>query len=380
MNPTEQTVVCPRCSATLAVPDHGTKLSKETILPVVEEHAADEHPSSIFNADDRPNDGITVPSSIKVPDFSQWGKHSPDSALLPEADDVSDEAMPPSEIPSSPVLRPNVPAFSDSPAGGATAPNRDATATETTADSKGRVSRAAFLALTIYASAVTAICLGLLYLAFTNRAHQLESLPDVVPPRDAEGAIAREIVPSTASLPPGHVLELGESQRFGDLLVTPLKVTREPLRFTHYQGNQTREPAGNVLKLWLRLENVSRESKSFAPIDADLLFYRVAPSNRTAIKTNNFLASASNRSPEQLVAMYDHPVGSDWDLADQKLGTEISPGETLVTYLPTETEFPQLSGTLVWRVHLRKGIADNGWGVTTLVDVTFPAAAISGGS
>lgn len=108
---------------------------------------------------------------------------------------------------------------------------------------------------------MTAVCLGLLYFVATSRARQLESLPDVVPPQK-NGEISRVLVPPDAALPPGHVLALGESRRFGDLLVTPLKVTREPLAFAHYRGEGKREPAGEVLKLWLKFENVGTHGRS----------------------------------------------------------------------------------------------------------------------
>ncbi|HEX6986050.1 MAG TPA: hypothetical protein VF170_11780 [Planctomycetaceae bacterium] len=228
----------------------------------------------------------------------------------------------------------------------------------------------------LYASVVTAVGLGLAYLLLTNR-HQLESLPDVVPPKNPDGTISRVLVPPDAALPPGHVLALGETRRFGDLLVTPLKVTREPLAFTHYRGEQTREPAGEVLKLWLKLENVSDAGKSFVPLDADLLFYRApSPTGAYVLRANNFLAPAADRSPEALVGIYDHPPDSDWNLAGQNLGVTLAPGESVVMFVPTTADPPNLAGPLAWRVHLRKGVADSGWGVTTLVEVAFDPEAV----
>lgn len=47
-----------------------------------------------------------------------------------------------------------------------------------------------------------------------------------------------------------------------------------------------------------------------------------------------------------------------------------------MTYVPTATDPPKLTGPLSWRVQVRKGIAENGWGVTTLVEVAFGAGEV----
>src|SRR5690606_28717187 len=148
--------------------------------------------------------------------------------------------------------------------------------------------------------------------------------------------------------------------------------------FTHRTDDDVREPAGEVLKLWLQLENVGSDGRSFAPLDGNLLFYR-GPSTTGAyvLKANNFLTPV-DRSPGSLIAVYDHPPESDWNLAGQNLGVVLEPGESVLTYIPTETGVPTPDGPLAWRVHLRKGIADNGWGVTTLVEVAFDATDVQG--
>jgi hypothetical protein len=192
-------------------------------------------------------------------------------------------------------------------------------------------------------------------------------LPDVVAPQNDDGTITRVIVPADAPLPAGHVLSLGETRRFGDVLVTPLRVVREPLEFVHFRGTKTREPAGEVLKLWLRFENVSEDGTSFTPLDDNLLFYR-AFGKTGELKANNFVAAA-DRSAGSLVPVFDQPIGSDWDLAGQNLGMTLAPGESVEMYIPSDIDPPAAAGPSTWRIHLRKGIASNGRGVTTLIEV-----------
>lgn len=375
-------VVCPHCEQRIEVESHGLTANRGTTNHEGDPSSAIPRDESVLDSDESKVGHIHVPSSIKAPDFREWGAVAEEtgsvegsSTRIANPDATEGRSFPPSVTggPSGGLVQ--GPEKTEPRKGdlGPNSPRQEQVPTGV----KG-VSRRAFWALLIYASIVTAICLGLLLLVFTNRAHQLESLPDVVPPKDAQGEIARQLVPPDATLPDGHVLELGQTQRFGDVLVTPLKVTREPLGFVHYQGTQVREPAGEVLKLWLKFENVSSNKRAFAPLDGELLFYRVGQPGSGSFKANNFLASRESRSQDQFIAMFDHPLGSDWDLAEQSLGEVIPTGETLVSYVPTETGLPELTGPLVWRFQLRKGIAENGWGVTTLVEVAFSASEIQG--
>lgn len=87
------------------------------------------------------------------------------------------------------------------------------------------VPRKQFLMVASYASAVTLILIYVLFLR-PVRTHQLESLPDLKPPVDASGEVGMKVAPPQINVAPGHVLRLGESRRFGNVRVTPLKVTR----------------------------------------------------------------------------------------------------------------------------------------------------------
>ena len=71
--------------------------------------------------------------------------------------------------------------------------------------------------------------------------------------------------------------------------------------------------------------------------------------------------------------MYDHVIEDVWDLNDQNIERGLKPGDEFETYLPSrEVEPDELTGQLIWRVHLRKGLnPKTGWGITTLIEVEF---------
>lgn len=375
-------VICPHCGTQLAVPEDSAALADTPTLLPTDEGVLEGVSSSLFDSaalrsSDAGLGSIQAPSSVKAPDFTRWGKS--DSSVIrhdgPRTNPLglhAGGAYHAGELPESPLkVQPHQEAAPHRP-------SQPVVSSEASAMPENRpepppksqptgVSRGAGLALMIYASAITAVCLGLAYFLLTNRQHQLESLPDVVPPRTEDGTITRVIVPPDAPLPAGHVLSLGETQRFGDVLVTPLRVAREPLEFVHFRGTETREPAGDVLKLWLRFENVSEEGKTFVPLGDNLLFYRTFDKTG-GIKTNNFL-TAGDRSASSLVPVFDQPIGSDWDLAGQNLGTALEPGGSVEMYIPSEIDPPAATGPMTWRIHFRKGVASNGWGVTTLIEV-----------
>lgn len=326
------------------------------------------------------------------PDFSNWG------ATAAAGDDVP--AFTPQEEAPAPLFDPNAaPAAAssqqpDQPATettGESATNEStevksepaAAAATTTAkapaasqakpasgDGEGR-SQLMWLVLISYASAITLALLFLLFRDATSKPqpHQLESLPDVAPLK--EGQFLH--YPVEAPLPPGHVLPLGEKQRLGNIEIEPLRVTKEPVEFVHYTGDRKKQkPAsGEVLKLWLRLTNVSQDQQ-IAPLDAELLFTRKLASDGRLV-ANNFVYRREDKDENgPFVFVFDHPLTSDWDLAGQQLGHVLEPGESVEVYIPSdEAGLAQLSGECLWRIHFRKGFSPAGNGVTTLVDVAF---------
>jgi hypothetical protein len=228
------------------------------------------------------------------------------------------------------------------------------------------------IGLISYASAATLALLYLLIALSRGRPHALESLPDV-PPLDVQHGEVMKLAPADAEVPPGHRLSLGESRRFGNILVEPLRVAIEPIEFAHFSGRTAIEkpPTPPVLKLWLRFTNVS-DDQTIPPLDPDLVFRRAMLDHGP--RANQFVRRvADENSDGPQVLLYDHPIASEWDLLDQHLGVRLAPGESLETYLPSGEEGAALTGLLVWRVHFRKGYSPGGHGVTTLVDVEFDA-------
>jgi len=222
-----------------------------------------------------------------------------------------------------------------------------------------------------YASAVTIV---LVYMLVFGRTSALESLPDLVPAKNKNGDISWKYNPPKNDVAPGHVLTLGQSRRFGNVRVTPLKVTRGPIRFEHYSGQAglARDPSDPVLKLWVKFENVSRD-QSFAPLDAHLLYTRRVINLGESIQANGFVCTEANRrSGGPLHYLFDTPILSEFRMSGQRLNTTLEPGESVETFVPSEEDARSLSGDLVWRFQFRKGYHPKSLrGVTTLIDVRF---------
>ena len=217
-----------------------------------------------------------------------------------------------------------------------------------------------------------------IYYIFTAPTSKLESLPDIKPRETKTGQVERILVPEKAAMPPGHTLALHETQRFGNIEVTPVKVTRGQLEFVHYADkSRTRSPDGPVLKLWVKFKNVSQD-QTIAPLDDELLFYRDFRDDRKAgALANNFVCQADDKSEKgDIVLVYDHLTTGDYDLKGQHLDANLKPGEEVTIFIPSETgALDQLTGELIWRVHFRKGYSPKNYGVTTVFEVEFPSDA-----
>ncbi|MFN0199253.1 MAG: hypothetical protein ACKVT0_21085 [Planctomycetaceae bacterium] len=242
-----------------------------------------------------------------------------------------------------------------------------------------------FIIVLSYASAMTFAFGYLIYKSRFGMPHQLESLPDLKPPQKKGVVAAQILIPVLADLPQGHTLHLGESRRFGNVRVTPLRVTKEPLRFEHYTGDAKKQrPATEpVLKLWLRFENVSADQE-FCPLDRDLLLSRAHdPRNAGETRSNQYVMKYSDKVNERpRVQIYDLPPSDVWDFAGSGAYPEMTPGQQWETYIPTTVEgVDSLEGNLVWRVHIRKGYNSESFrGVTTLLEVRFDSDEIQQGS
>ncbi|MGD9857794.1 MAG: hypothetical protein AB7U20_22860 [Planctomycetaceae bacterium] len=244
-------------------------------------------------------------------------------------------------------------------------------------EERGRRQRLVVILLASYASAATIALLYLLVTGAVGRSHELESLPDVAPLKSDEFRYA----PHHASLPPGHQLRIGESRRFGNILVEPLRVTKGLVEFVHFSVSAPQPHPESVpaLKLWVRLTNLSTDQR-IAPLDRVLLFRRDFLEDSEQVLTNNFIVSRDAPPPPSLppadprcLFVLDLPLTSDWNLKQQQLGVRLAPGESVETYLPSQSEgIDTLRGELVWRMHIRKGYnAVTGHGVTTLIEVAF---------
>ena len=244
------------------------------------------------------------------------------------------------------------------------------------------VSRRLFTLTLTYAIAATIMVAMLLYAKYQGDPHQLESLPDLKPPIKND-EIALQLVPENAELPPGHTLQLGgPGRRFGNVMVTPLRVTRGPLEFEHYTGDasRTREPtSSDVLKLYLKFENMS-DDQTFEPLDQKLLLSRVPGKNPDSpMRANNFVSRVDQLHPDgERVLVYDMPPSWEWNIKGQNINQEstpqkLEPGQSFETFVATnEAGIDSLTGELVWRLQIRKGYNPKSHrGVTTLIDVVF---------
>lgn len=224
----------------------------------------------------------------------------------------------------------------------------------------------------------TALTLLLLFLLLTQRIHirgnhPLESLPDLRPLAPNEF----KVVPQDLPLPEGHVLKPAESRRFGDVVVTPLRVTVESLGFEHFDSRQPvpalkTEP---VFKLWLHLKNMSSDY-AFPPLDAALLAHR-SPEYGTddSTRSNTFLLAFPDPEspPQRILNFLQHP-DSNFLLTGQNAGKVLGPGEELITWVASAARPAETMAVKAyrWRIQIRKGVhVDSGRGVTTLVDCEF---------
>lgn len=232
------------------------------------------------------------------------------------------------------------------------------------------VPRFLFLVVASYASAVT---LALIYLLY--RGTSTLDLPDVVPQFNKNGKAAWRWV-DEKPLPVAYRLKLGESKQYGNVMVTPLKVTQAPLQFVHFSDQKQQKPPTTVpvLKLWVKFQNVSND-QTFPALDEQLLYERANDKDNAAqVKANNYVCQLSEcKRLGKRVPVYALPINGEWMLKDQNLNSPIAPHQAWETYIPSnDEELSSLKGPLTWRVHFRKGYNPQSFrGVTTLVEVEF---------
>ena len=214
------------------------------------------------------------------------------------------------------------------------------------------------------------------YLTLLGRTHQLESLPDLKTVPQQGG---RAVVPRPENdLPRGHELKLGQSQRYGNVRITPLRVTSGPIKFVYFKdvpGNE-RAPSDPVLKLWLKFENVS-DQQIITPIDSTLMYFQ---RGHSPVISYNVIFRDVDRKKKDGLFFYNFdrlPPESEWRIVGQEANRELLPHEDYETFIPSQESVELPSGEVIWRVHFRKGYGPKtGNGVTTLIDVRFDSKDI----
>lgn len=212
-------------------------------------------------------------------------------------------------------------------------------------------------------------------------------LPDLAPPKVKEGQETTLIhVRPDLAFPQSHIMRIGESKQFGNVVVTAKGIVQGPLQFQHFDPTATtiREPTGNLLQLQLELHNASKEM-SFVPLDRALVFTREDdPKTPGLFKSNNWIAPLADGKPKgALIPVFDLSPESNWNIVAQNLDSVVQPGETLTTFIPSAegaiAEFEARdAGEWAWRFHLRKGHNPNSLrGVTTMIEVRFTQADVS---
>jgi hypothetical protein len=389
-------VECPHCGAHLSIPDlttHPEDVPDAQTTPVVatDSHAAASAEPTATGPGTLPFTTITASGELDplgIAKLKESVSAPPPVTVNPEVQRLSEEptavlsgrAAAKLQLPEAPAL--SVPVITPpkpSPTTGNAKSTKESSppaATPAVVESQVEmVPKTWLLIATSYASLVTLILIYLLFLR--GGAHYLESLPDLVPDIRKDGEVGMKPVLPQMNLAPGHELQLGQSTRFGNVLVTPVKVTRGPLTFEHIYGqrNVQREPSPPVLKLWLRFEHVG-DGAPFPPLDQTLVYRKIL--NKETLKefSLNFLCPTDQRTlvEGERFLVYDLPEFSEFRLIDQRLNQWLEPGETYETFIPAQEGIAEVDGAWVWRVLFRKGLnPDSGRGVTTLIDVHFDA-------
>lgn len=381
-------VACPHCGAHLTVenPSAGEDATTQTD-ETTDDSAAPSTPEASENsaAETVPAVPAAAPeiagieSVVAPPAAAPTGAEHPDSVVAPaEATVPAIDSAPDLNVSPEPSATSESSPASSAPESTADTSPLSSIPTPSVSAPRG-VSRQTFTLVRNYAIAVTIAVIILIFKLLNPNMSALESLPDVKPPKK-DDKIVYKLVPEAAEMPPGHLLTLGQSQRYGNLKVTPLRVTREPVEFVHHLGETgvSREPGPDIVKLWFEFENLSND-QHIAPLDE--LVFRRDDNDFENVRSNNFVCRKSQKKKGgELVFVYDLNEFDIWNLKDQHVEQEIAPGEKLETYIPTTEEgVAQLLNSdepLVWRVHFRKGYSPRKYGVTTVIEVAFESSDI----
>ncbi|MEO2013222.1 MAG: hypothetical protein ABGZ53_02515 [Fuerstiella sp.] len=324
-------------------------------------------------------DSATSPSEFHVPEDG-------DSAAAEAADSVDLNVKSVVAAHDEVAAVPEVSVADSVTAADSPAPDADTVVDDAVSGNSRRPPMVPQKTFSIVAGYAGALTLLFLLLWITGRVsltgpHPLESLPDIAPLQENEF----QPVNANASLPRGHTLKLGDSQRFGDVIVTPLRVTTEPITFVHMSSGSVASDRKTqpVLKLWFELKNAS-DDVAFPPWDIGLMCSRSpAESTDDSTMANSWLLVRHTADTDETRLLnYLHPLQSEYDLVGQHSRQLVQPGQTMTTFIASSPDFAQLATDTVtgyrWRLQLRKGVnrqSENG--VTTLIDVEFTQDDVS---
>jgi hypothetical protein len=254
-------------------------------------------------------------------------------------DTMAAQAAPPSELPA------------DAFPGAAARPRR--------VDKRSLLTPILLIFLVPYSVIITAFLAWHLYHQSQARFDPLERLPD---PKPGKGGAVR-IHPTRSALPAKLKTALNQPLRVGDLEVTPLRVEKDE------QGR---------LSLYLKLRDVS----------PDVAFNPVLPAEDYQFRR----ISMEDTGPYTYVEAGDRRLymrGAEWEQTPQRkqgalFDGMLQPGEEMVAVFRTQADDKGLvqaaTGTLVWRVQLRRGlvtVGDTEVSATAVVGIAFDARAIA---
>jgi hypothetical protein len=342
----------------------------------------DGHPGD-FSFLSNPQSQVPDPVSLPVPDIEQTPSSAEESRPSTAKPAEIDQPVP--KPPSAPpaVAKQNSGSVIEKTTRTVAPPASDraiAAASEASLpDGRRRKPPAGLLGYAIAVTLLLLFCLMTGRLTFRAN-HTLESLPDLRPLGPNEFLK----VPDGTELPTGHLLKPGESKRFGDVVITPLRITREPLLFEGFLNRTAEETLTTdpVLQLWVRFENVSVEY-AFPPFDSGLMSHRSPPAGTDQSTIANSFLHVNDAGTEPIrILNFLQSLDSNFVIIGQNSGKILAPGESMEACFASSTDIQNIkldeSTKFTWRIQFRKGVhVESGYGVTTLVDVVFTGSDIT---
>jgi hypothetical protein len=245
---------------------------------------------------------------------------------------------------------------------------------------------------------------GYFYYQLKQVPSPLEILPDINDASDNAGARHRSSqstvyprVKPDSKLPPHLHVALGQSIQIGDLQVTPAKIEQRKILYCSERLSTTPEPSqDDALVLTLHLVNTSKDVEFF-PTDA-AFNTRWREGEPKESKPYTFLELGDSKrfyggpikwSPRGKSSGYRDPDPREY-IQGEEDGKILKPGEERNTIICTDPANREIvpavlnyRSTMLWRVHLRRGLVDIGdreVSATAVIGVEFQAKDVHKGS